>query len=123
MQRTDTVWFLYIVRCADNSLYTGITTDVARRLNAHHANRGARRLRGRQPLMLVFSRRIGDHRAALRVERRVKALRKAAKERLILGRLALPGPEGSTGGDQTAASDPASASRMRDNRPSRASGA
>jgi putative endonuclease len=90
MAATEAVWHLYLIRCADGSLYTGITTDVARRLDEHRANRGARRLRGRQPLQLVFSRAIGDHRAALRVERRIKALRKTDKERLVLGQLALP---------------------------------
>jgi putative endonuclease len=83
----STIWHLYVVRCADGSLYTGITTDVARRLDAHRANRGARRLRGRQPLELVFSCPIGSHGDALRAERRVKALRRVDKERFIRGEL------------------------------------
>lgn len=89
MPSAESVWHLYIVRCADGSLYTGITTDVARRLNAHRSNRGARRLRGRQPLCLVFSHPVGDHGSALRMERRVKALSKRDKEHLVVGRLAL----------------------------------
>jgi putative endonuclease len=89
MAAPEAIWHLYLIRCADGSLYTGITTDVARRLDEHRANRGARRLRGRQPLQLVFSREIGNHGAALRVERCVKALRKTDKERLVLGQLPL----------------------------------
>lgn len=122
MQPSDRAWFLYIVRCADGSLYTGITTDIARRLDAHRSNRGARRLRGRQPLALVFSRRIGDHGAALRAERRVKALRKPDKERLIRGQLALPVPTPLDADDQDVANDPASACRTLARRLSRASG-
>jgi putative endonuclease len=83
-------WHLYLVRCADGSLYTGITTDVERRLAAHGRDRGARRLRGRGPLQLVFCRAVGDRSAALRIERRVKRLDRAQKERLIAGEIDLP---------------------------------
>lgn len=79
------MWHLYLIRCRDGSLYTGITTDVDRRLTDHQSNRGARRLRGRGPLQLVFRRAVGDHGAALRLEHRVKRLSRAAKERLIRG--------------------------------------
>lgn len=84
------VWHLYLVRCRDGSLYTGISTDVARRLDAHRSQRGARRLRGRGPFQLVYSRAIGDHGSALQVEYRVKRLSRAAKERLVRGEVALP---------------------------------
>lgn len=77
-------WSLYVLRCADNSLYTGISTDVTRRLNEHKSDRkGAKYLRGRQPLLLEFSATIGDRSLATRVESRVKQLCKADKERLI----------------------------------------
>lgn len=79
------MWHLYLIRCRDGSLYTGITTDVDRRLTDHRRNRGARRLRGRGPLQLVFSRAVGDHGTALRLEHRVKRLSREAKERLIRG--------------------------------------
>jgi putative endonuclease len=84
------MWYLYLLRCRDGSLYTGISTDVERRLKAHRENRGARRLRGRGPLQLVYSRPVGDRAQALRIEHRVKRLSKAAKERLVRGESPLP---------------------------------
>lgn len=84
------MWYLYLVRCSDGSLYTGISTDVQRRFEAHAANRGARRLRGRGPLELVFQQALGDRSQATRVEHRVKRLSRRDKERLIRGDLALP---------------------------------
>ena len=62
------MWHLYLVRCNDGSLYTGISTDVERRLDAHRNNRGARRLRGRGPLELVYSQPVGDRGLALSLE-------------------------------------------------------
>lgn len=85
-------WHLYLVRCTDGSLYTGITTDVARRVAAHDRNRGARRLRGRGPLQLVFDHAIGSRSEALRVEHWVKRLPRRQKERLITGEIELPRP-------------------------------
>jgi putative endonuclease len=87
------MWHLYLVRCNDGSLYTGISTDVERRFRAHQENRGARRLRGRGPLHLVFTQPVGDRREALRLEYRVKRLSKADKERLITGETTLPAGE------------------------------
>ena len=85
-----TVWHLYLVRCGDGSLYTGISTDVQRRFQEHQDNRGARRLRGRGPLRLVYTRAVGDRGQALRVEHRLKRLSKAYKERLVRGETGLP---------------------------------
>lgn len=78
-------WFVYIVRCGDGTLYTGTATDVRRRIAEHarHAGRGAKYLRGRGPLRLVFARAIGGRGLALRVESRIKKLSKARKEALI----------------------------------------
>ncbi len=84
------MWHLYLVRCNDGSLYTGISTDVERRFAAHAANRGARRLRGRGPLELVYARALGNRSLASRVEHRVKQLNRSDKERLIRGELPLP---------------------------------
>ena len=84
------MWYLYLVRCKDGSLYTGISTDVQRRLADHGHNRGARRLRGRGPLQLVYSQPMGDRGAALRMEHRVKKLSKAEKERLVRRESELP---------------------------------
>ncbi len=78
-------WHLYLVRCRDGSLYTGITTNVARRFAEHQGNSGtgAKYLRGRKPLMLVFQKKLGGRSLALGVERKVKKLSKARKEELI----------------------------------------
>lgn len=78
-----TSWFLYLIRTDDNRLYTGITTNVARRFARHQAGKGAKALRGKGDLELVFSQQIGDHRLALRVEYRVKRLVKSQKEQLV----------------------------------------
>ncbi|HSG58022.1 MAG TPA: GIY-YIG nuclease family protein [Woeseiaceae bacterium] len=78
---------LYIVRCADGSLYTGIAIDVARRLAEHASGpKGARYLRGKGPLELVFEQAVGDRSRAAQAEYRVKRLDRAAKEALIAGR-------------------------------------
>lgn len=72
---TETAYSLYLVRCNDGSLYTGIATDVARRLKEHaDSRRGAKYLRGKAPLTLVFERELGDRRVATRVEYQVKKL-------------------------------------------------
>ena len=76
-------WYLYIVRCCYGSLYTGIATDVERRFTEHQANKGAKYLRGRGPLTLVFKKQIGKRDLALKAERRVKRLPKIKKEKLI----------------------------------------
>lgn len=76
-------WYLYILRCKDGSLYTGITTDVPKRLEAHRAGKGAKYTRGRAPLELVYCEECGDHSAALKREIQIKALSKAEKLNLI----------------------------------------
>jgi putative endonuclease len=81
----EATWHVYLVRCDDGSLYTGIATNVRRRLAEHQegAPRGARRLRGRGPLELVFERAVGDRSLALRLERRIKRLPRPRKEELV----------------------------------------
>ncbi|MFC1946144.1 GIY-YIG nuclease family protein [Chloroflexota bacterium] len=78
-------WHLYLIRCHDGSLYTGITTDVGRRFAEHQGkgDTGAKYLRGREPLVLVFQKNLGSRSLALGVESRVKKLSKARKEELI----------------------------------------
>ena len=78
------MWYLYILRCKDGSLYTGITTDVDKRLEAHRAGRGAKYTRGRAPLELVYREECGDHSTALRREMEIKALPREEKLKLIL---------------------------------------
>lgn len=77
------IWKLYILRCGDGSLYTGITTDVEKRLEAHRLGRGAKYTRGRGPLELVYSEECGDHSTALKRELEIKALPREEKQRLI----------------------------------------
>lgn len=81
---------LYIVRCADDTLYTGIATDVPRRIAEHQDGpRGAKYLRGRGPLELVFTADVGDRATALQLEYRVKRLSRSEKCALITGRESL----------------------------------
>jgi putative endonuclease len=84
-------WSLYVVRLPNGALYTGITTDVTRRLAEHEAGtgKGAKSLRRRGPLALELRRRIGPHGLALRVEHRIKRLPKTAKEALLADRRVL----------------------------------
>ena len=77
------MWHLYILRCKDGSLYTGITTDVEKRLEAHRAGKGAKYTRGRAPLELVYREECGDHSAALKREAEIKALPREEKLKLI----------------------------------------
>ena len=76
-------WVVYILECGDNSLYTGITTDLSARFAAHRAGTGAKYTRGRGPLNLVFQEPAPDRSAATRRESEIKALDVAAKRRLI----------------------------------------
>lgn len=78
-----TPWYLYLIRTGDNALYTGITTDVARRYRQHQCGKGAKALRGKGELTLAFSAPVGDRSLALRAEYRVKRLTKRQKERLV----------------------------------------
>ncbi len=76
-------WSLYIIRCADNSLYTGITTDVARRFAQHASGRGAKYFRGHVPQKVVYVEHGLTHQAAAQREYQIKQLSHAAKEKLI----------------------------------------
>ena len=75
-------WHVYLARCADGTLYCGVTTDVARRLAAHNSGRGARYTSGRRPVALVWSEPAATRGAALAREAAVKRLTRAGKERL-----------------------------------------
>ncbi len=78
-------YWLYILQCGDGSLYTGITTDVTRRLAAHQNHKGAKYTRGRGPLSLVYQEECGDRSAALKREYAVKQLSRQEKLALIRG--------------------------------------
>ena len=84
MEDGKTVWYLYILRCGDNSLYTGITTDVEKRFAVHCSRRGAKYTRGRGPLKLVYREAVGSYSEALKRERSVKSMKRNQKEKMIL---------------------------------------
>lgn len=90
MNRDD--YTLYILRCSDGTLYTGIACDVPSRLDEHRSGtRGAKYLRGRSPVALVYQCSVGDRSKAQRIEYYVKRLAKKDKLDLIAGRRELPG--------------------------------
>ncbi|KWE75134.1 excinuclease [Burkholderia ubonensis] len=78
-------WFLYLIECADGSVYTGITTDVAARFDEHAAGKGARYTRSRKPRAVLASFPLADRSSALRAEYRVKQLTAAQKRELAAG--------------------------------------
>lgn len=79
----EAIWYLYILRCGDGTLYTGITTDVEKRLETHRSGKGAKYTRGRNPLELVYREKCGSHSDALKREAAVKKLSREQKEDLI----------------------------------------
>lgn len=79
----EQTWHLYILRCRDGTLYTGITTDVEKRLEAHRSGKGAKYTRGRAPLELVYREECGTHSAALKREVEIKRLSREQKLALI----------------------------------------
>ncbi len=79
-------YYLYILRCGDGTLYTGIATDVDKRLAVHQSGKGAKYTRGRGPLTVVYREECGDKSAALKRELAVKALSREEKLALIGGR-------------------------------------
>lgn len=85
-----TEWFVYMVRCADGTLYTGIATDVARRLEEHNAGErsAARYTRGRRPVRLVYKEAVDSRSAAARREHHIKRMTRQQKEALLEGTVA-----------------------------------
>ena len=79
----EEIWYLYVLRCGDGSLYTGITTDVERRLEAHRTGKGAKYTRGRGPLELVYREECGNHSQALKRECQIKAMDRRKKEMMV----------------------------------------
>src|SRR5262245_3007873 len=76
-------WWVYVVRCADGTLYTGVATDVARRVAQHNAGTASKYTRPRRPVELVFRERAVDRGTALRRERAIKKLSRREKLKLI----------------------------------------
>ena len=93
------MWHVYLIECADSSLYCGITTDLRRRLAQHSGRRsgGAKYAKGRNPLRLLASVSRPDRSSALRLERAVKAVRRADKLKTLLDADREPVPPGAPG--------------------------
>ena len=79
----EKIWYLYMLCCGDGTLYTGITTDVGRRLQMHQTGKGAKYTRGRGPLTLVYQEKCTSHSQALQRETEIKAMRREEKKRLL----------------------------------------
>ncbi len=79
----DKVWYVYILRCRDGSLYCGIATDVTARLEVHRSGKGAKYTRGRGPLELVYTEECADKSTALKRELEIKAMSREKKLELI----------------------------------------
>lgn len=79
-------WFVYMLRCADNSLYTGITTDVERRLIEHNGKKSVTKYtRVRQPVEVAYQENAGSRSEASKREAQLKKLKKHKKEALVMG--------------------------------------
>jgi putative endonuclease len=78
---------VYIVQCADDSLYTGWTTDVERRVKEHNAGRGARYTASRRPVQLVFTEVQPDRRTAMRREQQIKRMSRVKKLNLVASQI------------------------------------
>jgi putative endonuclease len=92
-------WWVYVLWCADRSLYTGVTTDVPRRVRQHNAGRASRYTRARLPVTLAYRERAAGRGAALRREAAIKRLPRRAKEALVGGgSVTAPTPCGTRGG-------------------------
>ncbi len=76
-------YFVYIVKCHDGTLYTGFTTDVAKRVARHNSGKGAKYTRSRRPVLLVYSCGYFSRNVALRMEAKIKRLTRKEKEALI----------------------------------------
>ncbi len=84
IQHSD--WWVYLIRTSKNALYCGITTDINRRFIQHQQGCGAKALRGKGPLSLVWQHHVGPSKSqALQLEHRIKCLSKTQKERLVIG--------------------------------------
>jgi predicted GIY-YIG superfamily endonuclease len=79
----DSIWKVYILRCADGSLYTGITNNLAARLDKHNKGTGAKYTRSRRPVSLVYSEDVDDKSQALKREHSLKQLKRGEKEKLL----------------------------------------
>ncbi len=75
--------FVYILRCSDGSLYTGWTNNLKNRLEKHNKGLGAKYTRARRPCKLVFFMEVSDKKIAMKIEYRIKKLKKKSKENIV----------------------------------------
>lgn len=85
MPATESEWFVYILSCADDTLYAGVTTDAEARLAKHNEGIGAKYTRTRRPVELVYLESASDRSAALKREHAIKRMSADEKRRLIAG--------------------------------------
>ncbi len=86
MKKVKAIWYLYILNCADGSLYTGITTDVERRLKEHNgegSSKGAKYTKGRGPFEVVYTKKFRSRSTASKKEAAIKKLSREEKLKLI----------------------------------------
>ena len=84
MGKENDIWQVYMVRCKDGTLYTGITNDLAKRIKAHNsAKDGARYTRSRRPVKLVYSEEAGSKSAAAKLEYKIKKMTRAKKKEMV----------------------------------------
>ncbi len=78
-------WYVYILKCSDDSLYTGITKDINKRVDRHNKGRGAKYVLGKRPVTLMHKERFGNLANAMKREREIKSWGREKKLRLIKG--------------------------------------
>lgn len=84
MSTKKTLWFVYLLRCSDATLYTGITTDISQRLHEHnHSDKGAKYTRGRRPVILVYKEKLSSRSLACKREYQIKQMKKSEKEQIV----------------------------------------
>ena len=81
--QTKKNWLVYMLRCADDSLYTGITNDLEKRLETHNAGKGARYTRARLPVKVVYQELVENRSSASIREYQLKQLSRSEKQRLL----------------------------------------
>lgn len=82
IKRSD-IYFVYIVRCSNDSFYTGYTNDLNERIRRHNSGHGAKYLRGKLPVKLVYAKEYKYYKNALHAERNLKKLTRVQKEKLV----------------------------------------
>ncbi|MFC1837718.1 GIY-YIG nuclease family protein [Thermodesulfobacteriota bacterium] len=84
MNKGSDIWLVYMIRCSDGTLYTGITKDIEKRIEAHNSGKnGARYTRSRRPVTLVYAEQVESKSTAARLEHQIKRLSRSKKEKMI----------------------------------------